>query len=130
MASSVYQRLGRVFAPDRFSPDRRALLKAAAFAGAATALSVGGCSWTREDEGDDGEGAENCKGETVKQTVDRVTAVDDARVYLSKGDLGHKACMYFVLGNSPWEVMADCSSYPEWDADLKLVEEAANLEGL
>lgn len=79
---------------------------------------------------DDGEGAENCKGETVKQTVDRVTAVEDARVYLSKGDLGHRACMYFVLGNSPWEVMADCSSYPEWDADLTLVEEAANLEGL
>jgi monoamine oxidase len=44
MAWSVYQRLGVVFAPERFSPDRRALLKAAALAGAATLLSASGCA--------------------------------------------------------------------------------------
>ncbi|HZW08171.1 MAG TPA: FAD-dependent oxidoreductase, partial [Phycisphaerales bacterium] len=45
MSRSIYQRLGVVFAPERFSPDRRAVLKAAALAGAATLISgVGGCA--------------------------------------------------------------------------------------
>lgn len=54
MASSVYQRLGKVFAPERFSPSRRAVLKTAAFAGAAAALGVGGgCSWMRREDDHD-----------------------------------------------------------------------------
>ena len=47
MAFSVYQRLGRLFDPDRFSPSRRAVLKAGALAGAAA--WIGGCTPTRTD---------------------------------------------------------------------------------
>lgn len=59
-------------------------------------------------------------------------ATEEAWLYWKKDFDGvtHKASMYFVFGNSPWEVMCDCSDFPEWNADLKAVEEAVNLEGV
>lgn len=47
------------------------------------------------------------------------------------GDVTHKGTMMFIFGNSPWEVMADCTCDREpWDTDLAAVEKAINLEGV
>lgn len=62
MAMSVYQRLGRVFAPDRFSPGRRDVLKAAGLAAAAAAL--GGCAG-----GGLGSGGEDGKRASGKRVI-------------------------------------------------------------
>lgn len=58
---------------------------------------------------------------------------EEAWLYWRKEHEGQtlKGTMYFIFGNSPWEVLAD-SSVDEglWDADLAAVEKAINLEGV
>lgn len=61
--------------------------------------------------------------------TDKLMECDDGHLFWRKGE--HKGIMYFVFGNSPWEVMADSSCGTEpWDSDLRAVEEAINLEGV
>ena len=71
-------------------------------------------------------------GMTDSNIADGLMSVDAATLYLKKGINGEalRAGIFFLFGNDPWEVAADSSYYDEWNADLKLVEEAINLEGL
>lgn len=66
--------------------------------------------------------------ENVASIVVDLTAVDESRLYWKKGE--HKASMFFVMGNAPYEVLCDCSYFDAWNDDLKQVEEAINLEGV
>lgn len=65
----------------------------------------------------------------VSRLADMLMATDDVILFWRKDRM--KGTMFFVFGNSPWEVMADCSvDNGVWDADLKAVEAAINLEGV
>lgn len=67
---------------------------------------------------------------TPEEIADNLMATDEAALRLTHAERGLKAGVVFVFGNEPYEVMADCSSYEEWDADLAAVEKAINLEGV
>lgn len=71
--------------------------------------------------------------ESPATCADRVAETDIATIYIRKETSDpkapHRASLFFVLGNSPWEVMADCSMSDAFDPDLKAVEDAINLEG-
>lgn len=93
---------------------------------------LGELGWTPVRRADDEEHYTVAPGTSHEQLADDLMATDQATLYLTKGVNGEarKASMFFVFGNSPWEVAADSSYYDEWNADLALVEEAINLEGL
>lgn len=76
----------------------------------------------------DGSNIKLSGNERVNEVVEHLTATDASTLYLQKGE--HKAAMFFVLGNCPYEVCNNTSYYDEWNADLDAVEEAINLEGL
>lgn len=82
---------------------------------------------------DDGEESTAMAGwdETADAIADMLMATDESSLRVRKVIDGktHNAVMFFVFGNSPWEVMADCSYFEEWNTDLALIEAAINLEG-
>jgi len=82
---------------------------------------------------DDGEERTAMAGweKTAEAITDDLMATDESSLLVRKVIDGktHNAVMFFVFGNSPWEVMADCSYFEEWNTDLALIEAAINLEG-
>lgn len=66
--------------------------------------------------------------EPISSIVADLTATDESALTVTKD--GKRATMSFCMGNEPWEVMYDCSYFDGWNEDLKLVEDAINLEGV
>ena len=93
---------------------------------------LGEMGWTPVRYHDGEESFKLVAGRSHDKIADDLMATDAATLYLTKGINGEarRASIYFVFGNDPWEIAADSSYYDEWNADLKLVEEAINLEGL
>ncbi len=83
---------------------------------------------------DDGEESTDLAGweKSTDSIADDLMATDESSLRVRKVLDGktHNAVMFFVFGNSPWEVVADCSYFEEWNTDLALIEAAINLEGV